>query len=250
MLTRTCAFDTIFQIFAACFCDVESFAEKVRHDTSEFSKLLQNIFVPKHDILKDRTKLLLKLFPEKSIEFRRNVTAFDCQMSINEMFMKLALEHPILQSSSTLKKCTSCSYVSENAGKSFVSTNLNSINLMDLKDSIIIKETASICPICHSTLSMCSTFNDVLTFDIEILNEQNQLVHQILLDFICKELVVGGKLYILRGVVEYEAQLVHFKAHIKRNSGLWETYDDLYPAKPTKPPKIVTPVLLIYGSLF
>lgn len=241
--TQTCSFDSIFQIYAAFYADSITFANIVKSDDTQYAELLKNLLKKDFDPYKNRSEMLLRLFEEDVIDFAKNIKALDTEMSINRMFMRLASNFPLLQSMMEYKKCV-CSFETPKTGKSFIPINLNSLDISNVQQSIAFSNKIVNCPVCNASLSIFRDLNQIIAFDIENVDE-NGMQEEIKISEISQNIDVQGKKYVLRGVVEYKSK--HFVAHVRRNDGTWETYDDLKPAKPSKPPTQIIAVMLFYS---
>ncbi|KAJ6639372.1 NOF-FB transposable element, partial [Pseudolycoriella hygida] len=220
--TRTCAFDSTFQIFAACYIDKPSFAKKIESDDGELSTLLKNLFT-NDEVYDLRNKILVSMVPEKVIKFGTNVNAIDCEISVHSFFMKLAEKHSWCNSFDEYKKCHTCHFVSSKIQKAFIPTNLGIIDLTDIASCLKINTRLASAALPRPE------------------NAENFIVK---LSVISSEIVLGKQSFVLKGVIEYKSG--HFVAHIQRNDGKWETYDDLSYAKVKKTPDLIYPVQLYY----
>lgn len=244
--TQTCPFVSIFQQFAACYADLPSFKRKVDLDDSQFSALVKNLF-SKSEVYNLRNEMLVKLFPKETNDVGHNLKSLDCQNSVHHMFMKLAVEYPILQSFTMRRECDTCTFSSEDTGRSFVPLQLSNINLRLIQKYIKFNDNVQNCNHCSGTTKICRQFNDILVFDTEpcsfdYVNESSYIVN---IDEIAETITVSDRQYTLKGIVEYTQR--HFLSHIQRNDKEWKTYDDLNSAKIRKTPKRIFPVQLFYA---
>lgn len=242
--TQTCPFDSIFQMFAACYADLTSFASKVDQDDSMFSTLIKNLF-SESEVYNLRNELLLNLFPEKAISFECKLKAIDCETSVHHLLTKLVSKYPLLQSSEIWRECDTCTFRSEIISRTFVPLQLN-INLRDIQKFIKFNDSKKKCQNCCGMTKFSRRVNDVIVFDTEPTNYNNIIreSYMIGLEDLPTTVIVDGRRFILKGTVEYTNR--HFVAHVRRNDGEWQTYDDINYAKIRKTPKRIFPVQLFY----
>lgn len=143
--TQTCPFDAIFEVFCACFVDLRDFGNKIKNDETDFSRFLESAFTKAFtkevkDVYEERNELLLKLFPDLVMITENDIKVINCEMSINTMFMTLASSCPIIQSYNEFKKCVSCQFASQKVGKTFIPTDLNSMDLKNIEASIQLEK--------------------------------------------------------------------------------------------------------------
>lgn len=193
LLTQTCPFDSLFQIFATCYADNSLFANKVRDDESDLSELLQNIFIPDYDAYKQRNKILLELFPEKAFVYGRNqgrdIMRLDCEMGIHDMFRKLFMPFPVIQNFQQSIKCASCSFESAKNGKPYVSNDLNALDFKNIQQSITFNNISSRCPICKAELTTRFDMNDVISIDVEV-TAADGIIHSVNIPDMSKFVVI------------------------------------------------------------
>lgn len=142
-----------------------------------------------------------------------------------------------------MKQCVDCS-VQLNAGKSFIPTDLNSLNFKSVQDAIVF--SSKTCSNCEKPCTVSYKKNEILVMDVEVLDLHGK--HQpIKLEDISKNIFIEADKYALKGVVELTSS--HFIAHVRRNDSAFETYDDLKPSRLGKSPKYeLNAVLLFYSK--
>lgn len=249
LTTRTCAFDSIFQVFATCYFEIPAFQEVVKSDGSTFCKLITTALDLEKitESYKLRDEILFELFPEHVI-FSNMIKIIDCKMSVATMFMRLCEHFKILNSLQEFKYCHGCNVSSKKVFKAFVPTNLNDLNMEELQESIRQTATSkSICSDCRSSpdrLTVCRQYNEIVVFDIE--KSQTDNTYMIDIEEISGHIYLQDKKYNLKAVVEGIDQIEHFIAHVRRNDNKWETMDDIHTRTVSKPAAQIHPILLFY----
>lgn len=118
--------------------------------------------------------------------------------------------------------------------------------MRDIEKYIKFNDNKKKCANCRGMTKLLRRLNDVIVFDTEPTNYDtiNRESYMIGLDDLATTIAVDDRRYILKGIVEYTHR--HFLAHVRRNDGEWETYDDMNYAKTRKTPKRIMPVQLFY----
>ncbi|KAJ6647960.1 hypothetical protein Bhyg_03185 [Pseudolycoriella hygida] len=246
LVTNTCPFDSIFQFYLAMYADSQNFKDKIDSANSAFSLLIQTSFENVRDAQIERSKILLQLFEDDVVDYGKNILALSCEMSIHRMFSMLALHFPILQSYNEKKYCSLCKYESI-IGRSFVPTNLSTLEMKNIKASIDFVARNSVCQGCNGVLTVLYEVNEVLVLDVERLDKGGN--HKaVKIKDISQDIRIQEKKFKLLGVVENT--ISHFVIHLRRNDDSFETYDDLKPSRPRKTPAYeINAVLLFFGMV-
>lgn len=98
------------------------------------------------------------------------------------------------------------------------------MDFKNLQDSIVdTLYSNTSCKKCGQFLKIERTFNNIVALDVEA---TKQTIKKASIQDVTKTLLLGGDIYSLKGVVEFQHN--HFVLHVKRKDHSWECYDDLY----------------------
>lgn len=238
--TMTCAFDSIFQVYAAFYTDISMVKAKFDVERADFTSLVKDLFY--HDIgeiYKRRNDLLIEFLPESVIKMKNNIQELNCEISINPMFLKIAERTSVINSIKEIKSCDVCS-TSKNKFYTFVPLKLDKVNLSQLEDCLVMPRDTT-CS-CGKQYVRKLEYNSIVAFDIErSLEEQSPVMSY----EIQQDIRLNNENYELRAIISHTPG--HFKSNVRRNNGNWETYDDLCPKKSVKFVEPLTPTVLFYS---
>lgn len=164
-----------------------------------------------------------------------------------------------LPSLERIKTCTTCN---DSNNRKFTCISINVDILLNkglqyiqeaINDAIISKQT---CIKCNNTCEIIENYGLQILIDTSIVTDVNYLKNIKLqpktynLDDIQKNITIGTKKYIIRGVVNYINYMRHYTAVLFTNT-TWYEYDDLKSKRiqvsPTK--YKLTPHVLLYGQI-
>lgn len=243
---NTCSFDTIFQLYAACYSDSSKFKEFADKDTSsEFIKIVKSFCNCERMevIVKERETLLYSAF-DKQVKIQRKFLELACYMSDIDMFIGLCAKNPVLYSMTEKKRCRSCSNHSCTMKTSLPLSCVN-LNISSLTTSIHFKDQSKPCEKCDVGMNMeiQRTLNPAVIIDLDGMQNQNISIAKIQ-----QRLILQGEIFQLRGLIETTGN--HFIAHALRNDGCWHTFDNIHPtaAKTIPDSTVLLPVFLLYCS--
>lgn len=238
---RTCAFDSIYAIFAVAAidynCDYTStteskFAQFLSETVMKNNKTLRKAYVLRNEILKS-------IFSNKCYEKSTNLTSnkrmthIDCHTGLGGFFSQLVRDGNEQLSSYTLAaNCEHCQE-SKRIQRPLMPLRVNiqqPISLDDIQSMIIINdEHTTRCPKCQRKMAYNRELNKIVAFEVEPTKHEYTMPHN--LSNIQDEIMLENKPYKLFGTVEFDAAAHHFIAHVKRKNDIWETYDDLHTEK-------------------
>lgn len=223
--SNTCPFDTLFQLYAACYFDSKSFRELADRNTSsgfirllvEFCKL-GNIEV----ILEQRQQLLLAVFHDR-VETIRNIRKLDCLMSVMDMFIALVEQNNILYSLTETRDCPNRLRHDYITRTTFPISTRN-LDVRHIDRSFRLKNNTINCGTCRagSERHIVRSFSPIIILDLDGVTSPGVKIHEIQ-----PLLNVQGDEYKICGVIE--SLHYHFIAHVLRCNGEWQTYDDIHP---------------------
>lgn len=237
---NTCAFDCLFQIFAACYVDVPSMKSIIDNSEGKFALLVKNAvnIGNMKATYTDRNLLLLEIYNDK--RHLRYVTdkiiEIDCVSSFDEVFRKICATDDIYYSSLEQKYCGSCEAIVSTINREYISIDTQNVNVMSFQTCIEPSTffSQATCKACTSHLMIHRKPNDVIFFDIEFTGHFDKSPRVRLAD-ISPEINYSEKTFALKAVVEHMAGGTgHYVVHIVRNE-VWQTYNDLTPNKVNRP---------------
>lgn len=232
-----CGFDSIFSVYSASFLDNAATKSIVTNSTKEdiFSHFIKNIFEEsskkKHsNHLDERSRILHEVYTvnyKSNIEEYEHSTEINCDIALGSLFEKLMKADNFKMSSVTeIKKCLECNYEIEDhlplvPLRISMKTNLN---MKCLEKYIIYNDQhANYCRECGTQLNASRTYGNVLAFDVEPFQYDNQTQ----ISTIQSKIVINDQAYEMFAVIQFVPENRHFIAHVKRNNEIWETLDDL-----------------------
>lgn len=259
---NTCGFDSAFSIYAAAFCDNGTFHEVV----DRFGGKEINLpFIVKTSIQKsgkktdkmlyeNRTKLLFKLYStsyKEQIDETDNTIGISCVTAFGPLLQRLLIwdnAGEILSSVSIKQTCNQC-HVDRLDNRSLMNVRFHGkINLKRLSKYIVSDDlNAAYCRKCNNQLILSKQYGNILAFDVEPLEEKYR--YKIKISDIQHNSCIGEQTYKLFGVVEYIPDILHFIAHVERDNGIWETYDDLN-SKVIRSKKCLSTPMTVFGIFY
>lgn len=285
IISETCANDSYFQIFFALYADsnkckaliddsVDQFSSiiklamnervmaKVNFERGEFLRRSYNEYCNKNDarlieriskecdekVRKELEKL--KLRPKHFRKETEKMEVVDCNISINSIF-DMICENSIFHSIDLFTVCQNCKFIFKKAERSTIPVFTNAVlgieNLQNCLDERL-QIAPSPCYKCGQTLEIVKRPNRIIVIDAESFKERLS-ADSPLVEFanITQQIKFTINHYNLKGVIERkEISTGHFVSHVKRNSGSWETFDNIRPMMVGRPSKKMHPVQLIY----
>lgn len=251
--SNTCAFDSLFQVFAAQFSCDPTFADKVQKDDSVFSNFIKDVFSGEksnYDIYSKRAEILFGLTPEKNIKNCTDRLSIDAENSVNAVLMGICEQSPLFNSMKTELICENCHSVVSCAYSTFLRTAINNVALPDIQSSILPPKRANKhCSVCKGRLKNRDTYNDLVSIDIEGAKIDLQAVEVRNENSISQKIVLNGYDYDLKGAIQIieGPGTHHFVGHFKTSE--WTGYDDMIPFKTKKTPKKINLVLVFYSKI-
>lgn len=222
---NTCTFDSLFQLYAACYFDSKSFKELADKNTSsgfirllvEFCKL-DKIEV----ILAQRQQLLHTVFHDR-VETIRNIRKLDCHMSFIDMFIALAEQNNILYSVTETRDCPNClrhDYITRTS----LPISTENLDVRHIDRSLRLRDRKIFCGTCQaaSEMHIVRSFSPIIILDLDGVTPPGRPINEIQ-----PLLNVQGDKYKICGVID--SLHYHFIAHALRCNGEWQTYDDIHP---------------------
>lgn len=230
--TNTCAFDSIFSIYASYYADYHF--NKVNFDKADepFLHFIQEVLKnTKKDYGDARNEILYSVYSQScykhSISYDDNIVHINCSTGIGALFSRMTKFNRMMCSIRIKRSCSKCEYTDEKPF-SFVSLNIREMN-QNLKniDQFIVKDRqcSVFCDQCCSVVSEKKIYNDLICFEVEPIQTHYQNANQI--EKLKQTIEITRQQYDLFGVVEFKPKINHFVAHVKRKYNTWETYDDL-----------------------
>lgn len=160
-------------------------------------------------------------------------------------------ENSIFHSIDLLTVCQNCKIIFKKEERPFIPVFVNALsgieNLQNCLDERL-KIAPSICYKCGLTLEIVKRPNRIIVVDAESFKERES-ADSPLIEFanITQQIKFIISHYNLKAVIErINLSAGHYATHVKRNSGSWETFDNIRPMKIGKPSKDMRPVQLIY----
>lgn len=226
---NTCGFDSIWQILVSTCADRDSFRFVFEMEECSYTTLLLYALqkkVLKPVLYKHRNEILMQIMTENKREYDKFIE-IDAKSLITTMYQRVCSAFTPLYSCYEEIVCPACSDVSSRAVKPFVRMNLGLLNVKSICESIKEMSTKPLiekCKKCDSNLEMVQSPNSIMTLDIEGCKECT-------LPDIPRCIETKNGEYVLLGAVEAMHNKEHFRAHVLRSNGLFETHDDMYPDK-------------------
>ena len=248
IVTNTCAYDSIFQIVAAAFCDSRAY-ESIMKSTLNNDNLLKiitdvasaSITYKTYNL---RAMLLKSVCPSSKLP--NNVIEVQAESTIKQALEKMLSEHPSVTETFQCSniKCGSKRILKRTVISVIVDNNdINNIEKCILKE---LQPFESVCSETKSDGSLCKSkkYSSVSVSDkhffVELLStdipQEDNLIKDVKfsLNEIQKNIKIFEKEYFLRGSVSGIKQgksineISHYIAVCRRTDENWELYDDLH----------------------
>lgn len=147
----------------------------------------------------------------------------DCKTGVGTFFGRLCNDMAeSIASGIQLKICTKC-YVTNGIILPFLSINMENIEY--IQNSIATDRSHErLCNVCKREYKVKKIYNNVLTVEIEPIEGEAQ--EKIAIQNL-SGIKLQGRSCELVGVIQYDATINHFVAHVKRKTKVWKTYDDM-----------------------
>lgn len=260
MLRNTCAFDVLLQ------CTVHMIGMHV-----EYKRIVQTIKdcnflqlatkiasrgkITKNEYV-ERASFLTSLSLFQQAKYTRRFYSLDTMCNAAHLAEYTFMSLPSLQRQ---KICTFCHYINE---RKFTAVSVNVDILLQkglehiqaaLNDTRDIKQ---ICPKCNNLCKIKEEYGPHITIDTSVFSDTNYIKDIGLepktynLDSIAKNITMGDKKYILRGVVNYFNNIKHYTALLYTNIS-WYEYDDLKSKRTQVSPTNynIVPHVLLYAQI-
>lgn len=236
--TQTCAFDSIFQLCAACYADSARFKDEINKSESSFAKFLKLTMTADEEDQIDtmRNFLLTQLYPERITDMQQ-MQLIDIETVITDMYERLCVDCPILDSEVTAQSCD-CDVFT---GSHFVRFKLSGADVKNLQKTLLKPKSKKRCEFCRFFLVDVTLIpQEIVAFDTS-----GAAIRNVALNDFQREIVVENFRYRLLGTVEHQAKRKHFVPHVLRGYE-WIAYDDLNPRPSKSPHTIENSVLILY----
>lgn len=234
---RTCAFDSIYAIFAVAVIDYNC-VNIVSTKTSKFARFLSEIVLKNQKTQRTayvlRNEILKSIFSKSCYKNSTNLTSnkrmthIDCHTGLGGFFSQLISDGNEQLSSYTLAANCEVCQERKRIQRPLMPLSVNieqPILLQDIQSMFINDEHTIRCPKCQRKMSCNREFNQIVAFEVEPTKHEHTMPHN--LSNIQDEIMLENKSYKLFGMIEFDAAAQHFIAHVKRKNDIWETYDDL-----------------------
>lgn len=227
VLTDTCAYDSITSIYGTIYMDYSFMRNKIDNSTCKFAAFIKLLVQQKaidSKIEFARFEFLKEVIPH-AVKEMKNLVLFKCKTAISGLFSSMCKTNAdILSSRRRIQRCSKCE--SETISESpFLNCNFENFDFKNVQKSIVAEKTR-VCDTClNKTMEIGENLYDIVAIDCESLNEIEQA--PIAIKDIENRIQLKGDEYELLAAIEYDRNIEHFTAHIKRKLNNWETYDDL-----------------------
>lgn len=253
---HTCTFDSIFQIYAACYVDIENFDMIVESDLASnmFGDLIHTFFSDdgkRKAIYNKRNKVLYSYFNNKTFlkTISKDLIHIDCECTFDYIFRKICENNLFVNSLKQVKHCSTCNREQEVKHIPYIPINVKCKGFqIDALQNILCPvryKSKQQCEDCKTPFTIIRRSNSVIVFDIDYPNidartfdsecETDYIpITPIQISKVPSKLLFDQKEYRLFGILERKGMGVeggHHVAHIKRDDK-WETYDDMVHHKP------------------
>lgn len=249
IVTNTCAMDSVFAIYCAAYLDNKVTKDDINNSipANEFSYFIKTFFTSDEKTklhYENRTKLLLKIFTKEKyvnqISENKHSITVSCKSEIAGFIEKLVKKDDgRLASVQRTRRCTACEYEDVNYSAIMpLHISINSdVNLFEIERYISVnKDIAFTCRECGNDLIVCQQFKNIIAIEVEPLVHKRMKKYAI--SHLKGKICVRGESYNLFGIIE------HFVSHVKRNSGIWQSVDDLKIAIDTSKRIPTTPIYI------
>lgn len=238
-MSNTCAFDSALSIYTAGFLDNEKMHNVIDGSVetqNSFSFFIKNILQrgdrkSNKEHYETRTCILYQLYTQfykKQVSESVHTIDIVCTTTFGPFLKKLLLEIDggILCSITIRRSCVLCRREYNDHQPLMELKFVNKINLKRLSQYIVLgSKNTSDCRKCRNRLRASVEYGNIIAFDVEPLTEK--YITKTIIEEIQDTLHIDDRIYKLFGVVEFVRSNIHFKAHVKRSNGIWETYEDL-----------------------
>lgn len=228
--SNTCAFDSLFSVFAAAYLNSLSIKQTFDRADSVFIKFIKDacsLSVEKEKVYTDRTTIIRNILTshkyKNAIKIDENVTSVNCMTGLSSFFAKISDKNESVCSIEVNKNCQVCKY-DKTYSLPFLPTDLSMIKLETIENSIITPSSISHCEMCRNNILNSFNFSDLLVLDVEMDKSKLKFIR---ITDITKTICVQNTEFDIFAVIEYVEKSHHFVAHVNEGSGLWQSYDDL-----------------------
>lgn len=251
---NTCAFDSVFQVFAASYIDVHHFDNIIKDNapTHLLCDMICTLFdnnSKQNSVYIKRNKLLLEYFTGKPFleKITKNLISINCHCTFDYIFQKICKANPFLNSVKQIKQCVECDEIIEEKHLPYVpiKTNREDFKIADLQSMIpcMMLKSKQRCDKCSKLFSIYRELNSVIVIDIdnpvissEMLekNHKNDYlpIKKVQISDIPGSISCRSNNYRIFGIIERRAIADgHYVAYIKREDE-WNIYDDISNQKP------------------
>lgn len=261
---NTCAFDSIFLIYASLYFDDQNYRKGLepflRH--SNFAELIKKYFdnfksnstsEKTCELYDDRNVILNEIFSgsyynkNDNMNKNRKYTFINCKTGIGGLFGQICFRFgENFASAIELKMCSKCATTT---GKilPFVTID-HDVDLREIQKYICLELSQErLCTNCKRRCVIDKIFNDTLVLEVEPITAI-EFQKPIPIQNLTNNITVG-EMYEISAVIEFDPVIDHFRAHVKRKHKLWKTYDDMTPSESdTDISKEIFPYLLFYSK--
>jgi hypothetical protein len=231
ILTNTCAFDAVTQVFAAASADGFAVSTTVfSNSTNNFCNFLKGMLddkMTKLDLYKNRARILENYFAKQKLKTTTEVT---CHCSATYIFERILID--VIYSADVNENCTnvSCPLKSVTRKVSFLSLDTNKTSISEAAASMLTEENNIVTcrrNNCNGIRTFTYNLHNVVSFELNQ-NESRSL------DEVPLNLKLKSKEYDIIGIIEYLPSgpnedlnsIGHYTAHCYRKNK-WICFDDL-----------------------
>lgn len=230
-LINTCSFDSIVSVYACLYFDYDGFRNITDQNVlSDFSHLLQLMHQQRcidKSLEQIRYKILKTIFTNTSfLTETSRLIHISCKTTMNFMHSRLcSYGNEFIASQTENMGCASCGQKNE-IHCNQINVNLDTFNLRDVQNSIETQSDRQ-CRNCLRLLTRIDIeYNAIVAIDTEQIHFGHQNIRYAI-DDVSRTIRLNEEDYEFFAAIEYQSDLEHYVAHIKRRSDQWYTYDDL-----------------------
>lgn len=235
IISNTCAFDSIFSIYAAAYLDFRSIS--IRMDEHEcvlaefIAKSIKNKGYKFHEA---RADLLYNIYASNTeykdaIRGDSNITTLNCFTALGPFFMKLAKSNSIIMSIQHEKTCDTCKD-KFSSDLPLIPVSLENVCLQNIERNLSHSYASkrSRCATCDGEHSKEHRLADLIAIDVEPTEPTCEKICDIK-----DTIVIQNTQFKFYGLIEYVPTKQHFVAHVLRSNKKWQSYDDMCHKVPT-----------------
>lgn len=257
--SQTCAFDTYFHLFAACYVDIPPFKnlvdESAEDSSDSLSSLIRSLFDAKETETMNKRNALLRKYYDCD-PFMKHITTrqveIKCNSTLHYVFKQMCREQFFLHSLQECSVCTHCQTTYNKILHHYVKLNYHVLDIKSLGKSLKNSFCNSVgtCDGCSAPLSKEIRLSDIIIIEVDKpnLKEENPYINARIGE-IDTEIELRNSIFSLYAVLCFQlvCDIGHFFTLIKRPNSEWQTYDDLSAkVKSTSPNQVFNIAALVY----